>query len=141
MADLTGLIRVRKHTVEQKQKAVSELYRLAEELQNSKNELLDNLKSEEDKLKDMSVEMLSYFGPYSEAVKDRVAEIDKKSVTLEKRILMAQEDMRAAYAELKKAEITQERRDEEEQKAIDKKESDELDEIAIEGFRRKLDED
>ncbi len=137
MADLKGLIRVRKHIVEQKQKAVSELYRIAEELKNSKEGLLLNLKLEEGKLKDMSVEMLSYFGPYSEAVKDRVKEIDKKAVTLEKRIQMAQEDMRAAYNELKKVEITQERREDEEEKAISKKESDELDEIAIEGFRRK----
>lgn len=137
MADLSGLIRVRKHAVEQKQKVVAELYRIAEDLQNQKNGLLSGLKVEEEKLKDMDVEMLSYFGPYSKAVNERVEEIDKKNVTLEKRIQLAQEDMRAAYAELKKVEITQERREAEDKKEIKKKESIELDEIAIEGFRRK----
>ena len=48
--------------------------------------------------------------------------------------------MRRAFAELKKIEITQERREDEEEKAINKKESAELDEIAIEGFRRKQDD-
>ena len=141
MADLKSLIRVRKHTVEQKQKAVADLYRVSEELQNQKTDLLDNLSLEEQKLKDMSIEMLSYFGPYSVAVKERVADLDKKSETLEKRIMIAQEDMRAAYAELKKVEITQERREEEEAKELKDKESAELDEIAIEGYRRKLDDD
>ena len=141
MADLKSLIRVRKHTVEQKQKVVADLYRAAEQLKNQKDDLLENLAIEEDKLKDMSIEMLSYFGPYSKAVKERVNEIDQKSDMLEKRIMIAQEDMREAYAELKKVEITQERREEEDAKEIKDKESAELDEIAIEGYRRKLEED
>ena len=57
-----------------------------------------------------------------------------------RRIEVARDDMRRAFAELKKIEITQERREDEEEKAINKKESAELDEIAIEGFRRKQDE-
>ncbi len=141
MADLSGLIRVRKHTVEQKQKVVAELYRQVEGLLSQKTDLLDNLKLEEEKLKDLQVEMLSYFGPYSEAVKGRVEEIDKKNKILEKRIQIAQEDMRAAYSELKKVEITQRQREAEEAKQIAKKESDELDAIAIDGFRRKTQED
>ena len=99
MSDLSGLIRVRKHTVEEKQKVVAELYRIAEELQNQKSGLLTNLEVEREKMTELGVEMLSYFGPYSDAVKDRVAEIDKKSETLEKRIVIAQEDMRLCRAE------------------------------------------
>ena len=137
MADLTGLIRVRKHALEQKQKFVAELYRQAEELENQKVTLLTQLEEEREKTQEMGVEMLSYFGPYSEAVKERVVEIDEASETLEARIEIAREDMRAAFAELKKIQITQENREDEEEKALNKKESDELDEIAIEGFRRK----
>ncbi|MCB1651116.1 MAG: flagellar FliJ family protein [Alphaproteobacteria bacterium] len=140
MADLSSLIRVRKHSVEQKQKRVAELYREAEELAAQKAKLLGDLEAEEERVKDMSVEMMSYFGPYSEAVKDRVASIEEKEALLETRIEVARDDMRRAFAELKKIEITQERREDEEEKAINKKESAELDEIAIEGFRRKQDE-
>jgi len=140
MAKLDGLIRVRKHALDQKQKFVAELYRQAEELQNQKITLLDTLEDERKKVDEMGVEMLSYFGPYSEAVKERVTEIDQASETLESRIEIAREDMRAAFTELKKIELTQQAREESEEKAINKKESDELDAIAIEGFRRKQEE-
>ncbi len=140
MADLNPLIRVRKHVVEQKQKFLAELYRQAEELENQKTTLLDTLAEERKKVDEMGVEMLSYFGPYSEAVKDRVTDIDDAAGKLETRISIAQDDMREAFSELKKIEITQGRREAEEQAGIDKKESDELDSIAIEGYRRKMEE-
>jgi flagellar export protein FliJ len=140
MADLNPLIRVRKHAVEQKQKFVAELYRQAEELQAQKTTLLTQLDEEQEKVQEFGVEMLSYFGPYSEAVKERVAEIDQAAATLESRIEIAREDMREAYAELKKIEIAKENRETAEEKARNKKESDELDDIAIEGYRRKQSE-
>ena len=140
MADLSGLIRVRRHALEQKQKFVAELYRQAEELDNQKATLLTTLDEEREKVDEMGVEMLSYFGPYSEAVKERVEEIDEASETLNARIEIAREDMRAAFAELKKIQITQERREDEEEKAVNKKESDELDEIGLETYRRKVEE-
>ncbi len=142
MADLDPLIRVRKHAVEQKQKFLAELYRQAEELARQKQTLLDQLASERSKISEMeSAEMMSYFGRYADAVKDRVEDIDEAAVKLETRIEIAREDMRAAFAELKKIEITQERREAREQAERDKKESAELDDIAIEGYRRQMDED
>lgn len=140
MADLKPLIRVRRHGVEQRQKVLSDLYRKAEQLAQEKKNLLDRLDEEQKHLAEMDVSMLSYFGPYSDAVHERVGEIDKAAKTLEARIEIAREDVRRAYAELKKIEITQERREQEEERALNKKEAMELDEIAIEGFRRKQDE-
>lgn len=140
MADLNPLIRVRKHVVEQKQKFLAELYRQAEELDNQKKTMLDQLAEEQETVKDMGVEMLTYFGHYTDAVKERVEEIDEARGKLEVRIEIAREDMREAFAELKKIEITQDRREAEELKAIEKKESGELDEIGIESFRRKQEE-
>lgn len=137
MADLNPLIRVRKHIVEQKQKFLAELYRQAEELESQKETMLAQLEEEQEKVKDMEVEMLSYFGPYTDAVHDRVEEIDEARATLEKRIELAREDMREAFAELKKVEITQERREEEEEKELNKKESNELDEAGLDSFRRR----
>jgi flagellar export protein FliJ len=140
MANLKSLIRVRRHTVEQKQKALSDLYRKAEQLAQEKTALLDRLEEERASLQSMDVQMLSYFGPYSEAVKLRVLEIDKAAATLEARIEIARDDIRRAFSELKKVEITQERREDKQEAALNKKESQELDEIAIEGFRRKQEE-
>lgn len=140
MADLNPLIRVRKHVVEQKQKFLAELYRQAEELIRQKTTLLEQLSEEREKLKDMGAEMISYFGPYSEAVKGRVADIEEARGKLETRIRIAQEDMRAAFAELKKIELAQERRDEAEEKAQNKRESAELDEIGLDLYRRQVEE-
>lgn len=138
MADLNPLIRVRKHTVEQKQKALAELYRQAEELISQKKNLLDRLAVERQKVDEMGVEALGYFGRYSEVVRERAEEIDESMKMLESRIEVAREDMRLAFAELKKIEITQERRDEAEETARNKKDDQILDDIAIEGYRRKV---
>ena len=140
MADLNPLIRVRKHVVEQKQKFLAELYRQSEELENQKITLETTLADEREKVKEMGVEMLSYFGPYSEAVKERVGDIEDAMGKLDTRIEIAREDMREAFAELKKIEITQQRREEAEQKEITKKEIDELNEIGIENYRRRVEE-
>lgn len=141
MADLNPLIRVRKHTVEQKQKALADLYKQVEELLSQKRSLLDQLAIEREKVDEMGVEALGYFGRYSEVVRERCEDIDDSMKMLESRIEVAREDMRLAFAELKKIEITQERRDEEEDKAREKKSSQILDDIAIEAYRRKTIED
>ncbi len=136
MADLSSLIRVRKHAVEQKQKFLAELYRQAEELQSQRDNLLTTLAAERKKSDELGIEMLSYFGPYSKAVNERVDDIDEAMKKLNARIEVAQDSMREAFAELKKIEITQERRQAEEKAAIDKKESTILDETGLETYRR-----
>lgn len=136
MADLNALIRVRKHAAEQKQKFLAELYRQAEELQGQKKNLETQMEEEREKLQELGVQMLAYFGPYSEAVRGRVAEIEDAMEKLNIRIEIARDAMREAFADLKKIEITQERRDDAEEAAQNKKESSGLDEIALDIFRR-----
>lgn len=138
--DLSSLIRVRTHTVEQKQKVLADLYQKADELKNEREQSLEKLEQEKIKAQEMDVSMLSYLGAYGDAVQERVEEIKEQELHLEKRIEIAQEDMRQAFAELKKVEITQENRKAEERAELDKKEMDGLDEIAIETYRRNLEE-
>ncbi len=139
MAKLDSLIRVRKHTVEQQQKALAALYKREEDLKNERDALAAQLAIEMEKAKNMDAEFLSYFGPYSEKVQNQIELIDQKRKKLENQIALAQEHVRAAYAELKKIEIIDDRRKTEDRAAINKKESDMLDDIAIDGFRRKDD--
>lgn len=141
MADLDPLIRIRKYAIDQKQKFLSELYRQAEELENQKKTMERQLEEEKEKIKDMGIELQSYFMPYAKVVRERIEDVEDAMQKLDKRIEMAQEDMRLAFAELKKIEIIQERREEEEVKKIEQKETAMLDEIAIEGFRRNSEED
>lgn len=140
MAKLEPVIRMRKHALEQKQKVLAELYRQAEEYETQKNLLLTQMEQEREKMEELGVEMISYFGPYSKNVETRVSNIDIVLVRLNARIEVARDDMQSAYAEMKKLEITQERRDDEDKRKIDKKDSDEMDDIGIDGFRRKQDE-
>lgn len=136
MSDLDALIRVRKHTVEQKQKFLSELYRQAEELEAQKQTLVDQMVQEREAIKGMPPEMQSYFGPFADAVRERIEDIEQSQATLEGRIEVARDVMREAFAALKKVEVTQERREAEEQAEINAKEGKELDETALEIFRR-----
>lgn len=141
MADLDPLIRVRRHTARQKQKVLADLYRQAEAFALRKKALEDQLAHERETLD--SVEMIEAqvsFGLYAEGVKKKIAAIDTEIKRLEVRIAMAQDDVRAAFAELKKIEIIHARRAEEEKQARNKKENQAFDDIAIDLFRREGEE-
>ena len=138
MSDLSSLIRLRKHTVDQKQKFLSGLYRQAEALEQQKASLNEKIASERKLLEEQEMlEALAWFGRYAAGVKVKIEMLDKDIVNMEQRIEIARADLRAAFAELKKVEITDERRRKEELRAENIKEGKELDDIAIEGYRRK----
>jgi flagellar export protein FliJ len=142
MADLDPLIRVRKHSVEQKQKFLAELYRQADELLRQRETIEQQVRDEREALDQMnSVEMLAAFSAFSEAAKTRIGDINESMKKLDVRIEIAREDMREAFSDLKKIEITQERREAEEFRTLEKRQMDLLDEVALEGFRRKVEEE
>lgn len=136
MSDLLPLIRVRKHAIEQKQKFLAELYRQAEELQRQRDTLETQMAIETEKTKNLEADMQRYFEPYARSVKMRIADIDADREKLEQRISRAQDEMREAFAELKKIEIIDDRRAEEELAELEKREAEILDEIAIDQFQR-----
>ncbi len=141
MAELDPLIRVRRYALEQKQKFLAELYTQQETLTTQRRTILDQLEAERQKLDDMPVEMRGYFTPYANSVTERAEEMQEQIDALEGRIDIAREEIRLAFAELKKIEITQENREKAEQEALDKKESDTLDEIAINRYLKNQRED
>ncbi len=140
MADLNSLIRVRRHVVEQKQKFLTTLYDQADALEDQKQAMLAQLAIEKVKIEELGTEMLSFFDQYSRAINERIEDLDDATDTLNKRIDMARDEVREAFAEVKKIEIIQERREAEERAKQDKEESETLDEIAIEAIQRKKNE-
>lgn len=137
MADLKALIRLRRHRVDEKQKALADLYRQTEKLEAKKEELIRTLEAEREIAETTEdVEAGAFFGLYAEGVKSKISGIDRDINKLETRIMIAQDDMRQAFAELKQVEIVQKRREKEEAKKLAAKEAAELDEIGIDGFRR-----
>lgn len=140
MADLNPLIRLRKFRVEEKQKILAELFRQAELLEGRKRAILDEM-AHERKIAEESrqVEALVTYAAYSSRMMGEVDRLDVQLKRLDVKIEKAQDDMREAFSEQKKAEIIQERREAEEMAEREAKESKSLDDIGIEAFRRSED--
>ena len=137
MADLEALIRLRRHTVEEKQKVLAEIFRKVEVLENRKNELLERLENERKALEEnLTIETRAYYGRFEGVIRGDVERINTELAKLETRVQIAQEEVRSAFADMKRVEIVHKRRQAEEAQAIKDKESLELDEIGLEGFRR-----
>lgn len=142
MANLLSLIKLRRYNVDEKQKALAELYRQIEMIEKSKNTLLERLRVEREVLDQAgTLEMYAYFGRFSQNINRMVDRLNLEKQKLETRIAIAQDDVREAFANMKRIEIVQQERDRVERKELADKESREMDEIGIEGFRRREDEE
>lgn len=142
MADLDPLIRYRKHELEEKQKFLASLYKLAEELLRKREEILDQIEKEKAALNsDDLAQMgpLSGFGNFLQASKNKIDGLQNEEQKLDTRIQIAINDMRNSFGELKKIEITQNRRLEEERKKLDKKENDIFEEIGLQIYAKDSD--
>lgn len=137
MANLKSLIKLRKHTVDEKQKNLANLYSLADDIEKKKTMLIDRLQEERSAITHTSpLEMLAYFGKFSQNVQRVLERLNAEKRKVEERIVVAQDDVRNAFAEMKRVEIVQREREKAEKKKQAAKENAEMDEIAIEGFRR-----
>lgn len=141
MANLLSLIKLRKHTVDEKQKVLAELYRQIEIIEQSKNTLLERLRREREVLDQSGMlEMYAYFGRFSQNIQRMLERLNAEKSKLEVRIQIAQEDVREAFANVKRIEIVQSERERVEKKEADDKETREMDDIGIDGYRRKEEE-
>lgn len=137
MSRLDPLIRLQKHRIDEKQRFIAGLYREMETLQADKDRQIAQMEQERKAMEDMqTMEAAALYGRYAEGMRLRIRAIDNAIARIEERVNRARDDLQRSFAELKKIEIVQRNRAEEAQKAEAKKESDALDEIALEGFRR-----
>ncbi len=141
MADLEALIRLRRHMVEEKQKVLAGIFEQVESLEAQKNEFLERLNKERKALdENLTLETSAYYGRFEAVIRRNVELLNTELSTLETRLEIAQEEVRGAFADMKRVEIVHERRQEEERQEIDKKESQNLDAIGIDGFMRGAEE-
>lgn len=140
MADLAPVIRYYEHQLDEKKRYLAELYAEVKKVEDEKKRTLDQIEKEKEAA-GHSLEGGQAYLAYVENARAHIAACDETITKMNVRINLAQDDLREAFAELKKFEITQERRDAEEKAALKRKEDQALDEIAIEGYRRKLSED
>lgn len=141
MADLESLIRYRQYAVDEKRRALAVLYRQAADLEKRKEAIEEEIRKETELAEEMaSAESSAYLGRYLEGARKKIADIETSMRKLEVTIAIAQEDMRSAFAEMKKIEIVRRNRKTREETKENKKEAQELDDIAIEQFRRRDEE-
>jgi|TARA_R110002126_G_scaffold13118_1_gene56029 flagellar export protein FliJ len=142
MAELDPLIRLYKKTVDDKQRVLADLYRTLEELEQRKQAMLDEVASESKAVEDMnSLDTQSFFGAYAAGMRKKISRVDDELQKMELLVDAAREDVREGFTELKKVELTAEARAEAEAKKNAKKDSDIMDEIGIDAFRRQQEED
>ena len=139
MADLSSLIRLHKHELDEKRQALGALYAEAAELERQRRDLEREFKKEKEAV-DATGDIHFTFASYVEEVKKKRKAFDKADADVNRRIEKAKESMMETFSELKKYETAQEKREEKEAEARRVKESHVLDEIGIEGFRRKKSE-
>lgn len=137
MADLDGLIRYRKHIVDEKQKLLAELFRQAEAIEQRKQAIIDQMTMERAAAHESNdMHTLTALGLYMQGVQSKVKKFDKELAFLDDRIQTAQDSVRESFGEQKKAEIVQRKRQAREVIALNEKDAQELDAIAIEAHRR-----
>ncbi len=139
MADLGTLIRLHKHELDEKRLALAQLYTSMEGLEFHRRQLEESYIKEKELAK-TNGDVNFTFVRYAEQVQRQREEMDNVKAQLEKRISDAKDSMMETFSELKKFEMTQAERDRlaAEERAL--KESNEMDEIGLETFRRKNEE-
>ncbi|MEM7651417.1 MAG: flagellar FliJ family protein, partial [Pseudomonadota bacterium] len=97
----------------------------------------DKLKYEREAIdNNPELETLTYFGAFEQVALRDIDRLTQELKKWELRINIAQDDVRNAFADVKRVEIVQERRADEAKHAQKAKETLELDEIGLDGFRR-----
>ena len=139
MANLDPLIRLNKFRLEEKQRSLSKLYADVERLEIQKSAILDSVESEKQAVDSdlKNFQMMQFFMTYIQKTKQEIDHINKQISSLEIKISRAIDEMRVAFGELKKIEITRDRRLAEIQKENQKKEDALFAETALEIYRRR----
>ncbi len=136
MADLSVLIKLHKHELDEKRLFLAKLYHAVAEIEEERAEI--NRKLAEEKVAVEALGGLHFtFSDYMIEVKNKLDILADREKDIEKQIEVAKDDMMETFSELKKYEMTQEAREALEAQELKLKEGKEIDEIGLDGFVRK----
>lgn len=133
MAKLHGLIKFRQHELDEKRRELGDINAKIAKLQQRKEAMLQQMEAEK-KAAANSADSLIGVAPIGSYISKVLKQREQLNQAIEQIILESEEIMeqvRMAFLELKKLEITQERRDHEEMEHLHKMEQAILDEIAL----------
>ncbi len=130
MKAVDTLIRLAKSEVDAAQRALSDLLKIEETIDQALIDLADEVQNEA-AFAANNPDINRNFAAYSRRMADKKALLQEQRDGLQPMIAQAREKLAECFEEQKKYEITLERQREEEQREADKREQQELDEIAL----------
>ena len=136
MADLKGIIRLRRHELDEERRVLGELNKKIEALNTRRQDILNRLEKEKN-LAAVDINAAQGFGQYLNGALNKCRNIDQEIEVVMKDVEKATEVVRAAFMEVKKLELTQENRDKKAQVLIAKRETATLDEAGLNAHRRR----
>jgi flagellar export protein FliJ len=142
MADLDPLVRLKQFELDEKQRRIAAMYAEIEQLEYRKSNLLEQVEHEKKIAEELgsieSIQSLTYF---MYKVRENIDQLNSAIKKVEERIDIARIDMQDSFAELKKVEITQHKRLEQIAAENKRKEDDFFNDVALQTYRRRLEED
>ena len=134
---LHGLIRLHSWQVDEERRKLAELLRLLDEFEAQARNLEVELHDEQ-QVAGASPEVAGFlYGGYAQAVIERRHRIAESVAGAEDAIAAARESLWEAFRELKKFQITQANRDRREAEETKRLEQEFVDEVGLQGFRRR----
>ena len=135
--DLHTLIRLNEWTVDQRRRALGNVLASLASLETGLERLREELIKEQTIVRSSPEEAGFFYGNYAAAVIIRREYLNQGILRMEEQVAEAREKLNDAYQDLKKYEIAQESRDTREALELVRREQETLDEIGLQGYRRK----
>lgn len=135
MKSLPTLIRVRKWELEEKRRKLNDLRALAAKLSDAIARLNDEVQQEQG-LTSSHADLTFAYGPYAAAVVERRRTLEHSVEGVQRQIEAAMEELSEAFTELKKFEVANANRSRRARAETNRREQIQLDDVAIESFRR-----
>jgi len=135
--DLHTLIRLNEWTVDQRRRALGDVLASLASLETGLERLREELIKEQTIVRSSPEEAGFFYGNYATAVIIRREDLNQGILRMEEQVAEAREKLNDAYRDLKKYEIAQKSRDTREALELVRREQETLDEIGLQGYRRK----
>lgn len=127
---LKNLIRINEWEVDEARRRLGDLLTMQEDLKTQLQRLSAELVREQE-LAYNNPESATFYGAYADGVIQRRERLTESILKMDEEVDQAREVVREAFRALKKYEVAQEQRDEEEKKERDKAEQNTLDEMGL----------
>lgn len=136
MAGLKSIIRLRKHELDERRRVVTQLQAHLDNLEREEKRALEALEAEK-RHAEIDEETRAAFPNYNKRVQGKLKELRAEQEKVKLAVERAREELQDAFKELKTYEITEDNRQKRIEAEEKRKENQIMDDIGLEGFRRK----